>query len=385
MQDNAKASVDSKIIIKFIIDSMKPRAILCLALVLSGGLSGCATDARHSSTTTATVTLKFVKVDSEETEGQDGYGRNAVDGNPNTYWHTQWHGNSPGLPHEIIIELVPPAVIRGFTYLPRQDESDHGTIKDYEFYVSNDGKNFGRAVNKGTFKSGKEEKIETFAPIECRFIKLKAISEIHGLPWTSAAEIGVIQSCENADFLTNPINQANALLAEFKKTRSIEQLDRAFRALESMPFPGVDHTVPWSAARGEQAKMWLNLLATIDQNIDTNFGVNDPQYWAAVSLTPPGTAEGLRYPSGVDPKDIKEPQIRLQYEAAIKQNEEKKARCLFQTRLRNISALAGLDAERFFRAYYTSSKKDQNELGNLMQQAKLSPNRTEKIKGLFQK
>jgi hypothetical protein len=176
---------------------MKPKIILCLVLVLSGGLFGCSTAARHS-ITLAKVELKFVKVDSEETNGQNGYGKNAVDGDPNTYWHTQWQSNSPPLPHEIIIELIPPSVIKGFTYLPRQDESDHGTIKDFEFYVSDDGKNFGQPIKKGTFEPGKEEKIETFEPIKCRFIKLKAISEINGQPWTSAAEIGVIQNDEAA-------------------------------------------------------------------------------------------------------------------------------------------------------------------------------------------
>jgi hypothetical protein len=136
-------------------------------------------------------------VDSEETSAQHGYGENAVDGNPDTYWHTEWQNHSPGLPHEIIIELVPPAVIKGFTYLPPQVESDHGVIRDYEFYVSNDGRNFGQPVKKGAFKLGKEKKTETFPPVKCRFIKLKAVSEINGLPWTSAAEIGVIQN--NAD------------------------------------------------------------------------------------------------------------------------------------------------------------------------------------------
>ncbi len=149
------------------------------------------------------VKLKFVSVDSEETSAQHGYGENAVDGNPDTYWHTQWKDHSPGLPHEIIIELVPPSTIKGFTYLPPQVESDHGYIRDYEFYVSNDGENFGLPVKKGSFKTGREKKTETFAPIKCRFIKLKAISEINGLAWTSAAEIGVIQSSENASDTDN--------------------------------------------------------------------------------------------------------------------------------------------------------------------------------------
>jgi hypothetical protein len=138
------------------------------------------------------VTLELVKVDSEETSGESGYGENAVDGDPATYWHTQWQGRVPGLPHEIIIELLPPCVIKGFTYLPRQDPSDNGTIKDYEFYVSDDGRNFGQPVKSGSFERGKGLKTATFAPVKCSDIKLKAISEINGLPYTSAAEIGVI-------------------------------------------------------------------------------------------------------------------------------------------------------------------------------------------------
>lgn len=182
----------------------KRRFIFCIALILNVGLLGCATAERHGrdrppeAAAVDKVKLRVVKVDSEETSNEDGHGKNAVDGNPNTYWHTQWHGNSPGLPHEIIIELLPPATIKGFSYLPRQDPSDHGTIKDYEFYVSDDGWNFGRPVKKGTFDPGKGEQIETFEPVKCRFIKLRALSEINGLPWTSAAEIRVVQNGEDA-------------------------------------------------------------------------------------------------------------------------------------------------------------------------------------------
>jgi hypothetical protein len=136
--------------------------------------------------------LKVVKVDSEETAGEDGRGANAVDGNPSTFWHTQWQDDSPPPPHEIIIELATPRRIKGFTYLPRQDEEVNGTIKDYEFYVSDDGKDFGKPVKKGSFDAGKEKKTVTFDSKKCHFIKLKALSEINGEAWTSAAEIGIV-------------------------------------------------------------------------------------------------------------------------------------------------------------------------------------------------
>ena len=78
--------------------------------------------------------------------------------------------------------------------MPRQDDSDHGQIRDYEFYVSDDGKDFGKPIKKGAFDDpeSKNKKTVTFDAKSCRFIKLKALSEINDEAWTSAAEINVI-------------------------------------------------------------------------------------------------------------------------------------------------------------------------------------------------
>ena len=142
--------------------------------------------------TTSKVTLTVVKVDSEETAGENGRGVNAIDGDPNTVWHTQWQDANPPQPHEIIIELTPPSTIKGFTYLPRQDDSENGMIKDYEFYVSDDGTDFGQPVKSGTFENSKDKQTVTFDAKKCRFIKLKSLSEVNDQTWTSAAEIGVV-------------------------------------------------------------------------------------------------------------------------------------------------------------------------------------------------
>ena len=151
-----------------------------------------ATDAPAPVVATNKIVLTVVKVDSEETAGENGRGTNAVDGITNTIWHTQWQDANPEHPHEIIIELTPPSTIKGFTYLPRQDDMDNGSIGDYEFYTSDDGVDFGQPVKKGTFGSTKDKKTVTFEPRQCRFIKLKALSEINDAAWTSAAEISVV-------------------------------------------------------------------------------------------------------------------------------------------------------------------------------------------------
>jgi hypothetical protein len=145
-------------------------------------------------TSTNKIELTVIKVDSEETASENGRGTNAVDGNPDTFWHTEWTDANPECPHEIIIQLTPAATIKGFTYLPRQDEEVNGTIKGYELYVSDDGKDFGKPVKKGEFTDdSKKKRTVTFdKPVKCGFIKLRALSEINDAAWSSAAEIGVV-------------------------------------------------------------------------------------------------------------------------------------------------------------------------------------------------
>jgi len=156
--------------------------------------TNAASTAVASNAWTNQLKLKVIKVDSEETSGENGRGTNAVDGNPNTFWHTQWEDANPTHPHEIIIQFNEPATIKGFTYLPRQDDMENGTVKDYEFYVSNDGKDFGEPIKKGAFEPGKQKQTILFESRKCGFIKLRALSEINGEAWTSAAEIGVVQA-----------------------------------------------------------------------------------------------------------------------------------------------------------------------------------------------
>jgi len=157
------------------------------------------------------ITLQVVKADSQETAGENGKAANAVDGQPGTFWHTQWLGDSPSHPHEIVIELIPASNITGFTYLPRQDGGINGMIKDYELFVSNDGQHFGAPVANGTFARDKAMKVVTFAAKSCRYIKLNALSEVNDQPWTSAAEIDVIAGPTKPNLETVSAKDANGM------------------------------------------------------------------------------------------------------------------------------------------------------------------------------
>src|SRR5215813_10870107 len=135
--------------------------------------------------------MRVVSVDSEEVVGENGAATNAIDGNPATYWHTEWSQQTPPLPHTLVLDLGSQYQIDGFRYLPRQDGGANGTIAGYEFYVSPDGTTWGTAVATGTLAADTSEKIVRFTAQTGRYVRLVAVSEINGQPWTSAAELSV--------------------------------------------------------------------------------------------------------------------------------------------------------------------------------------------------
>ena len=99
-----------------------------------------------------------VTADSEELADENAAATLAIDGDSNTFWHSAWirDGGEPGdelMPHELVIDLGAAVKIIGFTYLPRQT-GENGRIANYEFYLSDNGTNWGTKVASGTFPAG---------------------------------------------------------------------------------------------------------------------------------------------------------------------------------------------------------------------------------------
>ena len=133
-----------------------------------------------------------VTADSEDTPNEN-VAANMIDGDPNTFWDTQWVGGDPPFPHEVKISLPKPIEITGFRYLPRQDMSN-GWFTDYEFYVSDDDNTWGEPVAKGTFAADAAEKIVRFdKPVRGRYLRLVALKGYADKPWAAIAEFDVIR------------------------------------------------------------------------------------------------------------------------------------------------------------------------------------------------
>lgn len=133
---------------------------------------------------------------------QPGYPpENAIDNDPATLWSTAWSPEIEKHPHEIVIDLSKEIEIKGFTYLPRQDGNSNGWINEYEFYVSPDGKEWGKPVARGSFDRNDSlkkvafysaESVYSDGAIKARYIRLVAKNGFGDDPYTTIAELDIV-------------------------------------------------------------------------------------------------------------------------------------------------------------------------------------------------
>ncbi len=155
-------------------------------------------DKRNHLVTSSEPTPSFprvVDVDSEERAGENGAARNVLDSDLATIWHTQWCGREvPRHPHYIILDLGAVRTVYGIIYVPRLDGNMNGTIIGYEIYVSLQRDVWSTTPwMSGSWDGPGSEKIAVKdLGQQGRYIKLVATSAADNRPWTSAAEIKII-------------------------------------------------------------------------------------------------------------------------------------------------------------------------------------------------
>ena len=116
-----------------------------------------------------------------------------VDGDANTIWHTMYSVTVAQYPHWIDFDAGEECTIKGFSYLPRQDGGYNGNIKNYEIFISSDGKEW-KSIKKGTFENNANIKRVLFdAPVKMRYIRFTALSSHNGADFAAGAEFEIIK------------------------------------------------------------------------------------------------------------------------------------------------------------------------------------------------
>ena len=131
---------------------------------------------------------KVVEVSSQQS--QSDAVTNAIDGNPNTHWHTHWYDENQKHPHHITVDMGQSIDISLFRYLPRQDQSN-GRVGDFTVEFSNDGRIWTAPV-AGKGSDSPQEVILRFAqPLSARYFRFTALNEVNGRFFASVGEVGV--------------------------------------------------------------------------------------------------------------------------------------------------------------------------------------------------
>ncbi|HRO86081.1 MAG TPA: discoidin domain-containing protein [Niabella sp.] len=113
---------------------------------------------------------------SQEASGEgpnNGRVIHAFDNNPNTFWHSQWQGGTPGPPHWFSIDMGTSQVVHGVYILPRQGAGSNGRPKNVAIQVSTDGSNWTTAQNITVADNSSLQKFTFSSPTSAvRYIKV---------------------------------------------------------------------------------------------------------------------------------------------------------------------------------------------------------------------
>lgn len=134
------------------------------------------------------------EVSSEQVDSGEG-AANAIDGDPETIWHSRWRPDKPEHPHSIVVDFGKALRLIGFSYLPRPHDHKAGCILQYTLEVSSDGQTWQKAA-EGEFENMTNNptyrEVRFSRPHNARFMRLTSHRAIRDAPFASVAELGVI-------------------------------------------------------------------------------------------------------------------------------------------------------------------------------------------------
>jgi hypothetical protein len=110
----------------------------------------------------------------------------AIDGDPDTFWHSKWEPSPAPMPHELTIDFPQNATLAGITCLPRQDMAN-GRIAACEVFAN------GRKIASATWRNTDRLQTLRFSQhLTTRGLRLVIQSEVNGNPFAAIAELDVL-------------------------------------------------------------------------------------------------------------------------------------------------------------------------------------------------
>ena len=130
-------------------------------------------------------------VSSAENAGGEGRADHVLDGDPATYWHSQYVSAAPAHPHFIAIDFGKDTEVGGVV-LTQRPGNINGRIKGFEIHAGTDARTWDQKVFAGQLRDADTaQKIVFDKPVKTRYLKLTATSAFSG-PWAALAEFDIV-------------------------------------------------------------------------------------------------------------------------------------------------------------------------------------------------
>ena len=126
---------------------------------------------------------------SEETKSENGAAANAVDGNPNTYWHSRWSTNATDYPHYLTIDLKNLKTWSSITIQHRKGLTR--AIKDFEVWVKAETGNFTKLADFTTQNKEGKQIFPFSSATTFRYLKVITKNAHDGNKFAAIGEISV--------------------------------------------------------------------------------------------------------------------------------------------------------------------------------------------------
>ena len=134
------------------------------------------------------------KITASSFEPGEGEPANALDDNAFTFWHSQHTPKNVPPPHHLLIHFGKLLKVASVIYTPRLDNAN-GRVRDYEIYLSEDGRQWGKPAAKGAMdRRSREDIIWLSQPMKARFMKFVILNEQSSQPFGSVAELDVVEA-----------------------------------------------------------------------------------------------------------------------------------------------------------------------------------------------
>lgn len=123
-----------------------------------------------------------ITANTEETSGEgvgNGIATCLLDGNLNSFWHSQWSGSSISLPHILTVDTKETVTFTQFGLMQRQHSSFRDVVAG-NFYVSTDGSTWTK-VRSFSMQRILEEQIFTIPPTKGRYFRIEITQSNRGI------------------------------------------------------------------------------------------------------------------------------------------------------------------------------------------------------------